>query len=283
MDKKALVKSILLEVVFPTVEEISKELGLNEEKKYKLKIQGGKLAIRLLLDIELAKEFVLDLIQEYKQKEISEELIIKYIEKFFELYENWRRKFKNSDENIFDVENLKDLIKPQDDFFFFEGEGVDEIMDDMHYEEHQKISSKEFFENNEMDTSDIADLIDLKEELENFDITDLKTFAEIIKNFASDLKYIYEYKELNYAFEYFVNLLENVDIEKMETEKKEHLLLMLNELKEDIINWIDMLFIKKDALDIHYFDASFLANITQMEMLIQRGGEMFNKIFKGYT
>ena len=79
---------------------ISKELGLNEEKKYKLKIQGGKLAIRLLLDIELAKEFVLDLIQEYKQKEISEELIIKYIEIFFELYKNWRRKFKNSDKNI---------------------------------------------------------------------------------------------------------------------------------------------------------------------------------------
>ena len=62
MDKKIeLVKSMLEKVVFPIVEEIAEELKLNEAEKYQLKIEAGKLAIRLLLDIEVAKDFLLNM------------------------------------------------------------------------------------------------------------------------------------------------------------------------------------------------------------------------------
>jgi hypothetical protein len=41
-------------------------------------------------------------------------------------------------------------------------------------------------------------------------------------------------------------------------------------MSEDIQKWIETVFVKKDAVDIHYFDASFLANIAQLSIMLEQ-------------
>ena len=69
------------------------------------------------------------------------------------------------------------------------------------------------------------------------------------------------------SFENLVNFLSTLNEEILENyEKRELLILMLGGLNADISNWIDTVFIKKEAEDVYYFDASFANNCLEIEL-----------------
>ena len=69
------------------------------------------------------------------------------------------------------------------------------------------------------------------------------------------------------SFHNLINFLENLELETLEDDsKRELLLIMLSGLNADISNWIDTVFIKKEAEDIYYFDASFANNCLEIEL-----------------
>ena len=163
------------------------------------------------------------------------------------------------------------------EFFFVEDEGVSDAIDDMHYEDSKKISASEYFQTHTLEENDMEELYRVKEALE--DLIDDYTFYsdEFIEAFATDiiklnttLQLIFatdEFKDIGYALEEFALLLESlhhVD-EDLQTFSYD----MIVTIVEDLLKWLDSVFINQDAVDIHYLDASLLSNITQFKMMIE--------------
>jgi len=169
---------------------------------------------------------------------------------------------ENQDNQI--VENFDEN---EEDFFFFEGEEVDDVINEMHYEDDKKISSREFFEMNEIEESEIEELLELKEELENATVYGIEEIKNVLNLFVNALKFVNEFKDIVYSFNYLIKLLDNVE---NWNEKDEKALILLEELLNDIRNWINIMFVERNTVDIHYFDASFLANIAQIEIMLKK-------------
>ena len=64
--------------------------------------------------------------------------------------------------------------------------------------------------------------------------------------------------------------MNTIEIDNLEASQKELIFTLLFQMSEDIQNWVETIFIKKDAVDIHYFDASFLANIAQFSIMLKQ-------------
>ncbi len=167
----------------------------------------------------------------------------------------------------FDNQPVEDFDENTDDFFFFEGDEVDDMIENMHYEEHKKISSREFFEMDEIEESEIDELLELKEELESATVYGIDEIKNVLDSFVSALKFVNEFRDIVYSFNYLIKLLENVEDLN---EKDEKVLILFEELLNDIKNWINVMFVEKNTVDIHYFDASFLANIAQIETMLKK-------------
>ena len=170
----------------------------------------------------------------------------------------------------FNNQPVEDFDENTDDFFFLEGDEVDDIIDDMHYEDHKKISSSEFFEMDEIEESEIDELLELKEELESATVYDIDEIKAVLYAFINALKFVAEFKDIVYSFNYLIKLLEDVDTWD---ERYEKVLVLLEELLNDIKNWINVMFVERNTVDIHYFDASFLANIAQIETMLQKAAK----------
>ena len=162
---------------------------------------------------------------------------------------------------------VEDLDENTDDFFFLEGDEVDDIIEDMHYEDHKKISSSKFFEMGGMEESEIDELLELKEELESATAYYIDEIKAVLYSFINALKFVTEFKDIVYSFNYLIRLLEDVDTWD---ERYEKVLILLEELLNDIKNWINVMFVERNTVDIHYFDASFLANIAQIETMLKK-------------
>ncbi len=117
----------------------------------------------------------------------------------------------------------------------------------------------------------LDELIFLIDELEN---KDAKTLHQALPKITS--KYIL-FKELVTtitlfpiivkSFHNLIIFLENLELKTLEnTTKRELLIIMLGGLNADISNWIDTVFIKKEAEDVYYFDASFANNCLEIEL-----------------
>jgi len=151
--------------------------------------------------------------------------------------------------------------KNEDDFFFFEGEEVDNIIDNMHYEEHEKISAKEFFESHPLDIDDLDKIEIIRDRLEKLIISfDIDEFKEIIFKLIGILNTYFVTKEMSNISLIFEKLTETLQLEGLNEE-------ILITVVEDIVDWLEHVFINQEAVDIHYLDAAMFANISQMEML----------------
>ena len=151
--------------------------------------------------------------------------------------------------------------KNEDEFFFFEGEEVDDIINDMHYEEHEKISAKEFFEKHPLDRDDLDKIEIIRDKLEKLIVSfDIDEFRKIIVKLIGILDMYFVTKEMSGVSLIFEKLIEVLQLEGLNEE-------ILITVVEDIIDWLEHVFINQDAVDIHYLDAAMFANISQMEML----------------
>jgi len=69
------------------------------------------------------------------------------------------------------------------------------------------------------------------------------------------------------SFDKLILFLESIDEEQLKDNSKKALIVtMLKGLNDDISNWIDIVFINKEADDVYYFDASFANNCLEIEL-----------------
>ena len=141
-----------------------------------------------------------------------------------------------------------------------------------------KISAKEFV--SKLDENTLKNVKKIEETLnETLDlISSMREYSaeetyKALPNFTKKMYEVYafirslkEFKILAKSFFFLYRFLKNIELEQLEREdKRANLIEMLAILVEDLKDWINVLFVEQSAENIHYFDASFSANILQIE------------------
>jgi len=180
----------------------------------------------------------------------------------------WARRFKI-------VGKGKLPIDEEDDFFEFDSEEVDDSINNMHYD--TKISAKEFMSTQDIDEDILEDIKDALEEMENVIIRyenmeiDNQFIEEVVNMLGKFVifEFIPEFKHLGLSLEELRGILIDLDIDSLDSAKKELLKNYIISIFEDLEKWYDEVVIKQTAQDIHYLDAALLANITQLDLIIK--------------
>lgn len=200
-----------------------------------------------------------------KSKELEKQLD-SYNEFFMKAY---TPKKTQEDENQESEEDFFD-----DDFFDFDSEEVDEEINKMHFEEHEKISAQEFMQSGVINEDHIADIADLLEDFDNksshvdFITTNyIEDFGKTISGFKTIFTLSYEFQNIAYALDKLYKDLFAYDITYLKGDQKELSKLLLDSIIADLVKFQLEVLIEQTAVDIHYLDASLLANVAQIEII----------------
>ena len=254
MRSKKLSEGILKEVVIPFVDLLAEKFNIEDEKKVHMKLQWDNLLVALLFNLNEAEDIIKKEFEHHLDFGVKKEEFAEYLKKFFALYNVFRKKYigvdKENEKELIEFEKhiLKDI--DESDFFFFDSE-----MEFSEFEEYKKISAKEYLSFNELDEEEVKEFIEIKKELDEIDFSGnyIDELKEILLHLTMLLKKTHEFKELAIAMESFLDNLNDNELIKV----------MINDIK----NWIEHIFILQDAVDIHYLDAAFFANISQIKLI----------------
>ena len=281
--------SLIDEVVLPFEEYILDDEVLgkciqDEEIKVKHNVAIAKLAIMLLNDLVGAKKLFIKSTQICKEMQITTKEIQKCMSIFFKLHNQWSQKYMKIDDfhkELMDrfSEMFVEIYKheKEDDFLMFESEEIDEAIQTMHYLDERKISAVEYASHEEILDDDLSSVIELKNEFEHIlnmheqlDSQYLDVFVRELSTLANIMFSTLEFRDVGYGLNNFIVELKNLDIDSLDDTTKELAYALLSQMNEDIQKWIESLFITQDAVDIHYIDASFLANISQFSIMLEQ-------------
>ena len=266
--RKDSIVDLIKETVFKTIDK-------NDIKNIsKVEIYLSKLAIILLAtektDIEFfRKKLHKDIYQNLDEKEISR--IDNTLKLFLENHNNWVQKNCNLTKN-----SMEEIEKFEDDFFDFDSEEVDENINNMHYSDDKKISAVAFMKEESLDDDFIAEIMETLENLDDllyqFDGIEINDdFIKRLISFDSFIKvfnFSIEFKDIGYALESLKEKLILLDLSSLNQDQKMILKTFISTIIDDLKNWVEMVVINKTAQDIHYLDASLLANIAQMDIMM---------------
>ena len=287
-----LLKSLVDNVIYPVERSLVEKAGLDDENATKLLQKIGFLKISLIpfaQDIEAnnIKEHLKPLQKLYNLSMDTgyvKELISYYKELFYKWIRdnNFECKHKEIlnesfdlllDEKDIQTEEEIDTSFYDEEFFDFDDKG-NEIINDMHYKDHEKISAEEFMSLNDVDMDLVYDLQDyLKAYFSSAAIyLDEETLEEvkvIIRKITTIFELSVEFKTLAHSFYKLLEILEGVGIHKNSDMVK----MFLDTIMEDLEKWLQHIFIDQDANDIHYLDASLFSSIEQLEILLRGDNE----------
>ncbi|MGM0623888.1 MAG: hypothetical protein ACQESH_07705 [Campylobacterota bacterium] len=219
---------------------------------------------------------------------LSSDILYEYSLKMVVLYEQWliNHKKVSQEELLLWKEKLSEFLtlmmedygdkKSEDEMFLDIDEGVrNSQIDNMHYDEAQKVDAQSFMALGLIHTDEIDELkdmlIDLSEhieDLESFDNELLHEFAMVLSKISKFFVLSGEFKDLSYPVDNLNHLLSTLEFETVDADTKDMLFNFLKSINDDLNKWIQEVFINKSARDIHYLDASLLANISQIEIMI---------------
>ena len=253
--------NLIKNVVVPIADSVKNYFSMLEFIKFEIAL--SKLAIIFLLDdkdkIKILREKGVSLTKLYvKDDEVSKRII----KDFFNLHKNW-------------VE-LNCQEEDSGDFFDFDREEVDNQIDSMHYKDSEKIDAKTFMKNFANDDL-LVELNDLMVEVNDFIFRyeDIELNAEFLENlsflgsFISTFEFSGEFMDIGYALEAFKIKVDMIDLDVLNNDQKNLLKLLIIAILKDLNSWMDEVVINQTANDIHYLDASLLANITQIDIMLK--------------
>jgi hypothetical protein len=262
------------------------ELLHDDNVRAKHNIAIAKFAIELLTNIMMARETAYKAAKAHREHNIELEHMQKYLTVFFKLHSEWTAKHFKADEfyeelmQIFNNLYIRLHSEAEESTFLqFDSEEIDEAIESMHYDDKQKITAAEYATYNEVLEDELHSIIELKQDCEHImqmheSIEDsyVQEYSLVIRTLASVLFSTMEFKDIGYALNNFNIELLALDLSSLDDVQRDFVFTLLNQMNEDIQQWIESVFITKDAIDIHYFDASFLANIAQFSIMVEQVG-----------
>jgi len=285
MQKKEILLTLAKEVILPTVETLKDKLHISTKESLELikKLDLPKVALipfsKKIDEDEVIKRFLY--LEEIYKLGLKREDVVSILDEFYSSLKKFMKKYKINDVKLFDImcealikyhidEELLKIYQKEDDFFDFDSE-QDQNIEKMHYTDEQKITAKDFMSESTIDDDDIREIEDLLNEYHNLSCHELdenyiEKFIAIIEDFISLFNYSVEFKDLAYALTSLKNLLHGVEI----TQNKELIKLLLDSVMEDLEKFYYSVFVNQNAVDIHYLDASLVANISQIEIILNQ-------------
>jgi hypothetical protein len=239
-------------------------------------------------DVSKLQDNFKDLLDFYSELKIPQLSVKNSLAAFFKKYKKWVENYSVADLDCYekiasmykDILNSYDFdnsVLEEDDFLFVADSGVDDSINNMHYNDEQKISATSYFALHPLDDMDIEDIVEAKKLLlelldDYIKLTDefLIQFASVIQKLNTTLQYTFatkEFRDIGMSLEklfYILNQYKSADIEMQDV-----VFNILITFIEDLVQWLDNIFISQDAQDIHYLDASLLANVSQLEMVLE--------------
>ena len=291
---KQILVNLIDEVVFPFHQyldelDFTKTYLDTEEKMFKHKFDTAVLAVAVIRNPKFAKEEFEKASVAHNDFEVGYEAMKKTLNVFFKLMSQFLSKEEICKEFSLRIEEYNQFFmnayvpkeeskfEEEDDFFDFDSDCVDEEMNKMHFEDRDKISAEEFMKDEVVDEHDIADVSDILEEFENESshletITDeyMEEFKKAISKFVAVFNSSYEFRNMAYSLEKLTSDLLFVDFENLEEEQKTIFKLLLDSIIEDLEKFHLNVLVEQTAIDIHYLDASLLANISQIEIILNQ-------------
>jgi DNA-binding response OmpR family regulator len=143
---------------------------------------------------------------------------------------------------------------------------------------HLKVSAQEFLKDVDNLSYIIEDFNEIEDDiLKTIDnLTgdtlqlNINIISESINTYASMLNGFSEFYELSIALRTLNRLLLKTDFtNNMVESKREIIANFIKAILNDLVDWLENVFIKQDALDVFYINASVLSSCMQLEMMIQ--------------
>lgn len=138
-----------------------------------------------------------------------------------------------------------------------------------------KIAAPEFLARFDYDTTIIDELADLESETLDMlykqgalDGKSLKQVEKLLLEYALLLDNTYEFKELAFALSNLCEVLARSHETALEAGTQEKVRIFVDGILSDLQGWRGNVFITKDALDVHYLDASLFSSIAQLDVLL---------------
>jgi len=234
---------------------LTKPLDIEE-----LEILINEVAARKVLPPSQHKKYVIDESKNNKQNETKNKDIIT----------------DKDDINNDEVENseFEDFDSFDDDFFDFDSEEVDSNINVMHSScSSETVSAKEFMEEGIIDYEDIEDL---NENLEEFHLEGVtpdefnRNIEKLLSSFIRVLNSSYVFENLAYGLGAFLQTQKNISIEDLDENNQKLYKMLIETMVEDLKKWVNDVLIEQTAVDIHYLDASLLASVAQIEILLKQ-------------
>jgi two-component system chemotaxis response regulator CheY len=120
----------------------------------------------------------------------------------------------------------------------------------------------ESLENKENELTDLIINFENHISKENLDL-----ICEKFNEYVEVIDLLVEFEHLAFAIKTLVEYLKTLDESKLNTEKTKDFVSMLLNLVNDLTAWRENIFIKQEAIDIHYLDASLLSSCLQLQAI----------------
>jgi len=169
----------------------------------------------------------------------------------------------------FSKEEFLDFNKEYE-FFELDSEEIDDNINNMHLIGEKKISAFCFMQEDFIDEELTEDLKEIIEEIHHLDQENpnyLNKCIDIISLFIRFFNASIEFKELAYGLEKLISILcDNEDLIK----KNKFMIKICQSILEDLVKFAENVIIEQNAIDVHYLDASLLANVAQLELILNK-------------
>lgn len=300
---KKFTKSQLLNILDEIVEPIYRYMKENSSvfetfetqiKAYNLKHKYMYLAYTFFATTaDILEDLVMDLQKELADLEVDPklrkecaDLVATYYKEFLLRHYNptpqemelWNKRIEQLQE--FCIQSYHTVMKQCcDEGGFFEECYDHDIqnLDDHHYDEDKKIDAQTFMQQSEIDSEEVAQIEGLIEDLQDYIDSNyqnglttelIEGYQELITKMAGFYELSGEFRTLTFPMQNLISMLEGLEVAKLDSMMQDVLFNFLNHTVNDLKKWVQEVLINQSANDIHYLDASLLASISQMEMMI---------------
>ena len=165
-----------------------------------------------------------------------------------------------------------------DEFDEFEDELEDKEKENMEVlnKSHSKINATEFlkdYEDLDFILEDIDEIDELLEEIvESLDIDTFEKYKNDVSNvlnlYAVFLNGLSDFDQLETSLTYTKDIILDLDLMSVNTKKRGFIIEIIRAILKDISAWKEYVFIKKDAIDVFYINASAYNSCIQLKNLI---------------
>lgn len=137
------------------------------------------------------------------------------------------------------------------------------------------ISAVDFFKNYQLNSLHIRELVHLESEVDDIlfeheavTMSILHEVAKVFLAYAHVLEDTREFLDLSYALNTLHNILTHEELNFSDERRNKQLYTLIESIILDLRTWRKTIFEDQRASDIHYFDASILSGVTQLEVLL---------------